>query len=561
MIKINKPLECDILIAGGGAGGMQAAIDGADAGASVIVAEKANTRRSGSGATGNDHFQCYIPEVHGDEETWINLLLNAQEARGGRDRDMIETLMHESFGLVLDWEKYGINMRPHGYWEFTGHCRPGLQGIHMKYAGVNQKPALTKQALLRGVKILNRHPLTEVITNKQGEVIGAILVDLTEEDPKLQVVRAKTVIIATAGSSRIAGEETMGWMFNQAGCPACTGGGIMAAYRAGARLVNMEGGAGGGMPSFKFFHRGGKATWVGVYTDIDGKPLGPFVTKPDWHYGDFTADFWPAMFEMQYKAGNPVFMNCSEGTDEDIDYMTWALVHEGNGATLQHLKDEGFDFRKHMVEFDYSKTGGLGKGNGIDANAYGETNVKGLYAAGNVVGNSIFGISPSATMGRLSSRRAAEYSRSKDFEPAEEADLVRETAERYTKLLENEVSPATPSWQEANIALMQTNWAYFGADVRSDRFLRIGLSHIRRIQAKLDQLHCSGSHEFMHCLEVQNLAQQSELNYIAARERKESRGNIKFVEYPFTNPDLDGKLATLQKIEGVPVTGFRSMVK
>ncbi len=66
MIEVDRqPIETDVLIAGGGIGGLMAAINAADQGVRVIVAEKANTMRSGSGATGNDHFLCYIPEIHG----------------------------------------------------------------------------------------------------------------------------------------------------------------------------------------------------------------------------------------------------------------------------------------------------------------------------------------------------------------------------------------------------------------------------------------------------------------------------------------------------------------
>ena len=52
MIQISSEIKsCDVLVMGGGIGGLMAAIAAADAGASVIVAEKADTRRSGSGAT------------------------------------------------------------------------------------------------------------------------------------------------------------------------------------------------------------------------------------------------------------------------------------------------------------------------------------------------------------------------------------------------------------------------------------------------------------------------------------------------------------------------------
>ena len=75
MIPISPQVQsCDVLIMGGGIGGLMAAIAAADAGASVIVAEKSDTRRSGSGATGNDHFVCYIPEVHGDFEAFMKEL-------------------------------------------------------------------------------------------------------------------------------------------------------------------------------------------------------------------------------------------------------------------------------------------------------------------------------------------------------------------------------------------------------------------------------------------------------------------------------------------------------
>ena len=58
--------RCDVLCVGGGIAGLMAAIKAAEQGASVIVAEKSNTLRSGAAGAGNDHFQCYIPEAHGD---------------------------------------------------------------------------------------------------------------------------------------------------------------------------------------------------------------------------------------------------------------------------------------------------------------------------------------------------------------------------------------------------------------------------------------------------------------------------------------------------------------
>ena len=67
--------ESDLLVIGGGIAGLMTAIRAAELGLKVIVADKSNVRYSGAGATGNDHFQCYIPEYHGDDfNAWICLL-------------------------------------------------------------------------------------------------------------------------------------------------------------------------------------------------------------------------------------------------------------------------------------------------------------------------------------------------------------------------------------------------------------------------------------------------------------------------------------------------------
>ena len=80
MLKFNEPISTDVLVVGGGIGGLCAAIASARGGVDTLVAEKADTRRSGSGATGNDHFCSYYPKLHGDAKSLFITALSFAKA-------------------------------------------------------------------------------------------------------------------------------------------------------------------------------------------------------------------------------------------------------------------------------------------------------------------------------------------------------------------------------------------------------------------------------------------------------------------------------------------------
>ena len=67
IISKEKHIETDVLCIGGGIAGLMAAIRAAECGSRVVIAEKSNILYSGSRGLGNDHFRCYIPEVHGND--------------------------------------------------------------------------------------------------------------------------------------------------------------------------------------------------------------------------------------------------------------------------------------------------------------------------------------------------------------------------------------------------------------------------------------------------------------------------------------------------------------
>ena len=554
MIPIREEIgRCDVLIVGGGMGGLMAAIAAADGGASVTVLEKADTLRSGSGTTGNDHFVCYIPEVHGTLDAFMKELRQTFAGKNA-DGNILRKYAARTFEVVQDWHSWGINMKIDGKWTFEGHAFPGHMRTHLKYDGHEQKLILTREARKRGVKIVNKTAVTEILTNGAGEIIGALALDVSRNEPLLTLWECKAIVTDTGAATRIYSAATPAMMFNVAGCPACTGAGSAAMYRVGATLVNMD------IPGIhagpKYFVRAGKGTWIGVLRDIEGKNIGPFVDKPSREHGDVTSDIWPSVFRDKADRGEgPVYMDCTELSEEDMKYLYWAFVCEGDTSLIEAMDKQGIDLRKHMVEFGSYECSLQGRGVQIDENC--STNIPGLYGAGDQVGNILCHVSGAATLGRIAGENAAAFVKGREQAGAAAGHpVVAEKQALYSSFMEREFGTG---WRDMNTALNQLMDDYAGGyNVRSEHLLQAGIKYLNDLrQLSLKRLRCTTAHELMRALEVFDALELGELVCWSALERKETRGNHVRVDYPFTNPTLNDCFVTVTKGPDGPVTAIR----
>jgi succinate dehydrogenase/fumarate reductase flavoprotein subunit len=540
-------VKTDLLIIGGGIAGLQAAITAGEAGIEVVVVEKADTRRSGSGANGNDHYMCYIPECHGDNfELVIKEIGETMEGGPWQDLSMLKKMMKRSFSLVQKWESYGINMRPSGKWVFEGHAMPGRQRYHLKYDGHNQKSILTEQALRRGVKIMNKVFMNEVLLNDERRAVGAIGFSLAEDVPELIVFQAKAVLVATAQAMRMYPHVNPAFMFNTHSCPAAAGGAAIA-YRAGARLVNLD------VPyihaGVKGFARSGKATWIGVLSDINGKPISPFVTKPNRETGDAMMDIWPGIFGEKLANGTgPTFMNCTELSEEDLKYQEKAFESEGIDSITEYCEQRGIDLRQSMIEFgtyDYSLSQ-----RGIDINLEGMTTVQGLYAAGICCGNVRGNITNASVWGDVVGEHSSQYVKQVNEYEVSNHPLIQEKISLYQSFLNKETGA---HWLESNSTLQQIMNDYVGLKIRSESLLKAGIKYLGDLKRySLFEFKCENAHELMRALEVLDLIDLAEAVARTAENRKETRGHHRRVDFTYTNPLLNEKFQTIEKTtEGI----------
>ncbi len=542
---IEERMETDVLCIGGGIAGLMAAIRAAEAGASVVVAEKGNVEYSGCGRMGNDHFETHIPEVHGpDREAWIEELLRTAKGEILIGKDLLRTQFLRAYDIVKLWDDWGIPMKYKGRWEFSGHSFPGRPMTHVKYEGRFQKKILAKEARKRGVTIFNRVMMRDLVCNG-SRVIGAVGTH-TRED-KLFVFEAKAVVLGTGKCSRLYPPLTPGWLSNDPHGGSQSGDGRAMAYRAGAMLQNLE------MPQRhigpKYFTRFGQATWVGVVKDRDGRPAGTFVTKPDRRYGDMICEVNKLAPEQYTNAGKgPLYMDCTDIRDEDHAYMMHWMENEGYTAMTEYMAAEGISFKKHPIEF---ATYPLRGGGLIVADENAKTSMDGLYAAG----DEAFGdISAAATFGYISGENAAAYIRvigKKNIE--KDNPVITETRRLIDELRGHENGP---DWEETSVALQQTMSDY-GGKIRNAALLKQGLQHLRRIRSKArNTLMAKNPHETTRCLEVLNLMELGELTFLMALNRKETRGLHNRPDYPFTDPTLN-QAQVIRKIEDKAILDWK----
>ena len=545
-------LNTDLLIIGGGVAGMQAAISAKETNSSadVLVIEKADTRRSGMGSTGNDHFFCYLPKYHGDDfEAAVADALETQEGKM-QDLKLFKKMLWRSREIIEKWEAYGIPMRPYGEdFIFEGHALPGKKMFSAKYDGQNQKKILTKIALKNNVKIRNHVAVSDIVTDQSGKAIGAVGVDTKEKTPRLLIIEAKAIILAIGSMTRMYPSSNPTYLFNLNECPANAAGSAVA-YRAGARLVNYD--MIGCHAGPRYFERSGKATWIGLVSDTEGKPVGPFVTKASRKLGDPMLEIWPGVFRTMLKNGQgPVYMDCRSLSQDDMQYMQHCFVTEGLTSLNDYFEQRGINLYESMIEFgSYALGPHLG---GIDIDEFGRTTVPGLYAAGSICGNVHGSITGASVFGMISAEHAVTYCRTIPPISIEvEHPVVQYTISLYEGLLSREEGA---HWKEVNSTLQNIMKDYAG-EVRSESMFKAALHYLNELRSLAkNELKASNSHELMRDLEVLDLLDLAEVTILAGEYRHDNRGiNHNRIDYPFANPLLDGKLETIEKTaDGVKI--------
>ena len=615
-LDITETLSCDVLVLGGGLAGCYAAIAAARRGQSVILVEKGATARSGSAGTGFDHWEsaCTNPcstvtpkeiaEAYVDEQCgYSNGIAHYIECREGYDR-------------LLDLESFGGKVRDTDD-EFKGaEFRDDETKLMFAYDYKNKftlrvwgstfKPALFKELLRLGVKVLDRTEATALLTTaRNGKKHGAGACAMDVRTGKFYILRAKETVLTMSRPARV-------WLFNPDMTGLCEfrpmqsiGSGHAMGYKAGIEFTMMEKSVKGEFSaagrSFPPYGAGNNHnTWYAAtmvdargveipYVDRDGNELktvseryypapgqkfflkGGVIDNPKYEYrGPETLDFEELM-RRGYQL--PFYADLSRMPDAERRVI-WGMMVGEEGKTkipiLKNYTERGFDPKKHMLQsygtgwqsanFLEQERQLFGAPGGIWHDWDLKTNIDGIYAAGDQLYASDCAGFACAT-GYYAGRKAAAAAKTLDTLP--DYNEAEAAAERE-RLLAPIRRADGMDWRELNMAISKAMQNYCGG-VKCDALLMEGLDLLTTFEKEMvPKLSCQNPHELMRAHEVLDILTVAKMVLYASLARKSSSAPLCFTrsDYPEMDPEKDRHHITIHqengevKVRNVPLNFF-----
>lgn len=569
------PLETDVLVIGGGLAGCMAAIKAAEHGVKVVIAEKANTENSGCAGTGIDHSWAYIPPVHGPLGYSLDDMMedHIQAVCGGMvNQDLLYMAISQNNDRMLDLEKFGINIR------FQDSTLPGKYRVvtqfhsvptSFNFDGRHLKLQLTREAKRRGVEIYNRVMMTDLLSHN-GEIAGAVGIGV--RDGNIYSFKAKSVVLSTGRSNRMT-RSASGPRHNLRVPAEDTGDGKAMALRAGVGVINME------LLTGLWFNIGGNEINLGSprnttqpaasITGPNGEVYVPRTQFYDWsNLGKEKIDAaqvrrqWlqsrqppPDYFALRRQGKGPFFLDMTSGTEDEIEYIKWSIGNEGKGYYwLDYVtQDEKFDFHRDKLEYlPNTRELSIAQAAGLVVDRNLETELRGLFAAGDEVGGVPFSSSPGAfTMGWNAGDLAALRAKRKRSIPDADGNAIESLILLCSEMLgrENGIH-----WTELELAV-QNIMDYYCADERCESYLVRGLARLDQLRAETP-LKAANPHELGRCMEVLSIIENAGMVMRASIERKESRRHpTRFTRAEYPEKDDANFLCFLsqKRIEGKAV--------
>ena len=558
MHSIQELKSADVVIVGGGAAGCLAAIAAKEArpDAEVVIVEKASLRRGGSIACGMDAINVVVIPGISQVEDLVRAQMSA--AQGILDPAVVRAVGEGSFAVLQDLESWGVEFPHDGNGQYRTFRQWSARDTGSAVTSIamqgDLKAILDREVARRGVKRIEHAPVTRVFS-AGGHVTGVSALDLRRGE--LLVLPARSVILAAGSGSRFGLPET-GILHATFDCPACAGDCYSLGYRAGARLVNME--CVKHYITVRHFNGPGLAplSLGGRLVNCLGQAFLERSSGGGLELNNFMDLFSSILREYQEGRG-PVYIETGHFTPAVAEELERCFFTTERPTFKKFFEKRGIKIGRDPIEINLSEPvlcGGHGI-NGLKVNARGETNVRGLYAAGDGAANgtSLMG---AFVLGRISGREAAFFSGKADAVSPRAAEVEVEKERVFAPLKRTHGIP--PALLERKLRLTVNQYV---DNPKSEPKLRVAEKRLAVLREELSELKAADLHEAMKAMEVQAILDCAEIVVAASLERKESRWGVyhQRVDYPARNAEEWRKFVIVQRgPSGGPMTSTEPVI-
>jgi L-aspartate oxidase len=495
-------METDFLVIGSGIAGLNFALKAAEHGTVAVITKKETMESNTNYAQGGiaavispiDKFRLHIKDT-------------LQTGCGLANKRAVEVLVKEGPKEIRELIKLGV-----GFSRIKGKLCLTREGGHSRKRIVFSKDATGREVERtlvfnirnhRNINVYEQHIAIDLIIEK-GRCIGARVFDIKKQI--LNVFFAKVTILATGGLGKIYAVTS--------NPDIATGDGIAMAYKVGAQIEDIE---------FVQFHpttlnkKGAPHSLIsetvrgegGILRNSQGEA---FMERYHQMKELAPRDVVARAIVSEMKKGQ-VFL--------DIRHRGERFIRKRFPTIYKKCLRYEIDMAKDLIPVTPAAHYACG---GVKTNIYGETNIKGLYALGEVACTEVHGANrlasnsllESLVFSSLTAKKTRQYVKGKKVQSKKVEEISAIKKNKKTRMLAKEIQKLM--WEKVGI-------------IRNGEGLESALQELAEIKKEADKI--EGMNE--EVIELKNMVIVSQLVTKAALMRKESRGTHFREDYPKTD--------------------------